>query len=127
MAGYAQNAVHSRCTHSPISFWHLPIVCFSSKGLMLWLRRKKPRRVVDLNSTEEFRIRKAEEMLQRHGPAISKSNGHTHTFRAALALVDGFNLPEDIAFELLLKWNATCLPPWSEEDLHRKLREAMRR
>ncbi len=91
------------------------------------VKKEKPRRVVDLNSTEEFRIRKAEEMLQRHGPAISKSNGHTHTFRAALALVDGFNLPEDIAFELLLKWNATCQPPWSEEDLHRKLREAMRR
>ena len=90
------------------------------------IQREKPRRVIELNSTEDFRTKKAEEMLASHGPAISGANGHTHTFKAALALVDGFNLPEDLAFSLLLQWNTTCSPPWSESELRRKLQQAMR-
>lgn len=69
----------------------------------------------------------AREWLSNHGPAISGSDGHTHTFRAALALVDGFALDDDTALRLLQEWNQTCAPPWSERDLIRKIQQAKKR
>lgn len=61
-------------------------------------------------------------------PAISGAHGHDTTFRAALAIARGFALDEDSAFRILREeWNPGCIPPWSEGDLRRKVREAVRR
>ncbi len=59
--------------------------------------------------------------------AISGAGGHVHTFKTALALVSGFCIDEGLAYELLAVWNRTCLPPWSERDLRRKIRQAIER
>lgn len=72
-------------------------------------------------------VEHARNWLQKHGPAISGSFGHTHTYSAALALVDGFGLDDGTALELLREWNQTCQPPWSERDLVRKIQQAARR
>lgn len=77
-------------------------------------------------TTEQFRMQKAREWLGNHGPAVQGSNGSTHTFAAALALLDGFELPEEIVVELMFEWNACCQPPWNESDLMRKIESAAR-
>jgi KaiC/GvpD/RAD55 family RecA-like ATPase len=68
--------------------------------------------------------RRAAAYLQRIPGAVSGSGGHLHTFTTALHLVAGFGLDERAAYDLLVPWNATCSPPWSEHDLRRKVREA---
>ncbi len=57
-------------------------------------------------------------------PAVAGHSGHTVTFKAALDLVQGYELIEDEAYPLLEEWNQHCDPPWSERDLRRKISEA---
>lgn len=64
----------------------------------------------------------AAEALEAHGPAVEGQGGDQHTFVAAALLVNDWALTEDEAWPLLLEWNATCEPPWSEDDLAAKLR-----
>ena len=59
-------------------------------------------------------------------PAISGQGGHTATFKAACALVNGFGLPPAEALPLLMEWNAGCQPPWHEAELRHKLASAER-
>jgi hypothetical protein len=57
--------------------------------------------------------------------AISGERGHAATYSAAVALVKGFDLPEDTALSLLTEWNLTnANPPWKETDLRHKLKSA---
>ncbi len=74
--------------------------------------------------TEDRIVERARKYLARVPPAISGQSGHDATYRAACVLVLGFGLPEETAFKLLTEWNATCVPPWSEHDLRRKVSEA---
>lgn len=57
-------------------------------------------------------------------PAISGQGGHTATFKAACALVNGFALSPAEALPLLSEWNAGCQPPWTEAELTHKLNNA---
>lgn len=54
------------------------------------------------------------------------SDGRRAVFRAACALVNGFNLPADEALPFLTTHTATCQPLWSTEALKEKVAEAMR-
>jgi KaiC/GvpD/RAD55 family RecA-like ATPase len=56
--------------------------------------------------------------------AISGSDGHGATFKAACSLVLGFDLPDSDALNLLSEWNQTCQPPWSERELKHKVESA---
>jgi len=58
-------------------------------------------------------------------PAISGQGGHAHTFLTACRLVRGFSLNADEAYSVMLEWNRSCQPPWSERDLRRKIAEAL--
>lgn len=71
-------------------------------------------------------IAAARAALDRHGPAIEGNGGDQHTFVACSMLSHDFALTEDEAFPLLLEWNDECQPPWSEDDLHAKLRGSER-
>ena len=54
--------------------------------------------------------------------AVQGKGGDKTTWKAALYLVKDFNLTVEQALPVFKKWNAThCEPPWSEEDLRRKL------
>ena len=73
------------------------------------------------------REQRARSYVRRIPPAVSGRGGHTATFRVALLVVRGFDLDVETALRVLREeWNPACEPPWSEHDLHRKVREAAR-
>lgn len=64
---------------------------------------------------------RASAYLARMPASISGQGGDAAAFRAALALVRGFDLSEADALPLLSHWNKGCRPPWQENDLRHKL------
>lgn len=67
---------------------------------------------------------RARDYLARVPGAISGQAGHDATFHAACVLVNGFALSAGEALPLLMEWNASCQPPWSEAELRHKLASA---
>lgn len=99
-----------------------------------WTRersRQLTRRVVELpavppDGDRAALVRRARAYLACIEGAISGRRGHDRTFRAACVLARKFGLSEAEAWPLLLEWNETCEPPWSERDLAHKLSDALR-
>jgi len=60
--------------------------------------------------------------LQREAEvAIEGESGDTLTFRIACQGRE-YNLPEEVTFQCMMRfWNPRCSPPWSSEDLHKKV------
>lgn len=69
---------------------------------------------------------RARRYLSRIDPAISGSNGHDATYRAACVVRIGFDLDEETCLRLLGEWNMRCQPPWSEKELRRKITQTDR-
>ena len=67
----------------------------------------------------------ARKYLRQCPPAISHQGGHKAAFRVAVALVRRFGLNEANALTLMLEWNRTCQPPWSESELRHKITSAL--
>lgn len=66
------------------------------------------------------------EALGVNMPAISGQGGHRNTLIAALKVACGFDLSVETAFEVLWDhYNPHCQPPWSREELRRKVEEAL--
>ena len=58
-------------------------------------------------------------------PAVAGQRGHTALFRAATELVNGFELRDEDAFELLVtQYNPRCQPAWSESEIWHKIESA---
>lgn len=76
----------------------------------------------DLPPADPATLDAARAALARHGPATEGQGGDAHTFRACALLTHDFGLTDDEAWPLLAAWNATCSPPWPEDDLRAKLR-----
>ena len=74
----------------------------------------------------ETRARRALAYVERIDPAIAGQGGHDQTFRVAVALVRGFELPRAVARHILAWYGARCLPPWSEREIDHKLASAER-
>jgi len=70
-------------------------------------------------------VERARLLMSHCEPAQSGAGGHAATFRVAAALVWGFGFSPEEAFPLMLEYNATCSPPWSEHELWHKLRSAL--
>jgi hypothetical protein len=68
---------------------------------------------------------RAQRYIEKCPPGISGDGGHTATFNVAVALVNGFALPDAEAWTLLQQFNGTCSPPWSESELRHKLTSAI--
>ena len=62
-------------------------------------------------------LQRARQRLQEHGPAIEGQGGNAHSRTAWGILVNDYALTEAEARELAIEWNATCVPPWDEDDL----------
>lgn len=62
--------------------------------------------------------------LEKRPPAVSGENGHDHTFGTVAYVMNGFELNEAEAFEVLYNWNQSCDPPWSEKELRHKIHDA---
>ncbi len=67
---------------------------------------------------------RASAYLTRVPAAISGAGGHDATFKAACALVHGFDMAPGDALPLLQEWNQKCEPPWGDADLRHKLVDA---
>jgi hypothetical protein len=80
------------------------------------------------DSTEKARrARKYAEVLANQAPAISGDHGHRRTLQAAIKIACGFDIGEDLAFQILMEaYNPACQPPWSPAELRRKVQEALR-
>src|SRR5690606_5819970 len=76
---------------------------------------------------------RASAYLATMDPAIQGCGGHDRLYAAATAMVHGFDLPADVARELLAtEYNPRCVPPWDlsnprdRRDFDRKVSEAQR-
>ena len=70
-------------------------------------------------------IERARKYLAKCDPAISGQNGHGQTFAVARALCWGFDLPAEVALDLMKElYNPACVPPWSDADLEHKVKDA---
>lgn len=58
--------------------------------------------------------------------AMKGHGGHAAGFHAACVLVQGFDLPQDVALAILQDYNLRCSPPFSEKQLKRKVTCAAR-
>jgi len=73
------------------------------------------------------RVDRARRYVSRVPGAVSGQGGHQTTWLVALALVRGFDLPTEVAYELLAgDFNPRCEPPWSERELRHKVESAAR-
>jgi hypothetical protein len=73
------------------------------------------------------RADRARRYVSRVQGAVSGQGGHQATWLVALALVRGFDLPADVAYEILASdFNPRCEPPWSERELRHKVESAAR-
>lgn len=91
--------------------------------------REEPRAqaVERVAPTSPDAFERARAYMAKVAPAISGSNGHNHTFIVAQKLVRGFVLSDGEALALLREWNQSCVPPWSEHELRRKVQQARER
>lgn len=71
-------------------------------------------------------VTRARAYLEAMGPAIEGQGGDQHTFRAAGVLVNDFALDAGTALNLLRDWNHGCVPPWEDDELDAKVRNARR-
>ena len=62
--------------------------------------------------------------LAKRPGAVEGNGGDEWTFITAAYLLNDFALQEDVAWSLLLEWNQTCQPPWSERELRVKFESA---
>jgi hypothetical protein len=69
-------------------------------------------------------LEEARQFLRGADPAVQGEEGDKATYCLAAELTHGYGLSCDEAFELLLEWNLRCEPPWSREDLRRKVENA---
>ena len=87
------------------------------------IERKRQRRLDrQPEITTSDRYTKAEEILDRHEPAVQGANGSKVAFRLACLLVQGCELSPSEAAAMMLRssWNAASVPPWSERELVHK-------
>lgn len=98
---------------------------------LLAIPRDEPRvsaPVPQMSDDVSRRTERARRWLECVDGAISGAGGHAQTFKAALGLVQGFMLPEDVALELLATaFNPRCDPPWKEWELRHKVKQAAQR
>jgi len=77
--------------------------------------------------TSDKIVERATRYAEAFPAAVSGNDGHGATFRLACCLVNGFMLPPETAFSILERWNAACVPPWSEKELEHKIESALSR
>jgi RecA-family ATPase len=83
-----------------------------------------PRRASSVNGGDV--LARARAYLQRVPGAIEGQGGDTHTLSTACKIARGFSLDEETAVALLLDWNQTCTPPWTEREIRQKVANAMK-
>lgn len=71
---------------------------------------------------------RARSYLAKCDAAISGQRGHDKTFGVACRVGPGFDLPEEVAFRLIMEdYSPRCEPPWSEREARHKVTDAYRK
>ncbi len=82
-------------------------------------------RVANIRTGGADAVERASRYLAAVDAAVSGQGGHGALWRAALAMVRGFELSPAQALGLLLaEYNPRCQPPWHPRDVERKVSEA---
>ena len=71
-------------------------------------------------------VERARRYLAATPPAVQGQRGDATTFRVCCSLLRHFDLTDQEVLKVLIEWNATCVPPWSDRDLATKVRSARR-
>ncbi len=71
-------------------------------------------------------VERARRYLAATPPAVEGQRGDVTTFRVCCRLLRHFDLTDQEVLKVLMEWNATCVPPWSDRDLATKVRSARR-
>lgn len=78
-----------------------------------------------LSIPEQNRIDRAKKYVSKMPPAVSGQKGHVATFKAAFAVARGFDLDAATTLGVLREcFNPRCVPPWDDEDLAHKAKQA---
>ena len=80
---------------------------------------KVARKAPDLRWESDKFKRAAASYLKKMGGAVEGAGGDDKTYQAA-AICRDFGLSDADAMDVLLAWNASCSPPWTEEALRAK-------
>lgn len=67
------------------------------------------------------------ERVKEIGPSIEFHGGEKKLFLACATVVNDYALSDGEACEIINEWNQTCQPPWSKDDLRKKLDNAYNR
>jgi hypothetical protein len=99
-----------------------------------WTRERTRRRLamnVAPSAGDDSMLRRAWAWVACVEGAVSGQGGHNKTFRVCCKLTHGpprgFGLCFAQAWPILLVWNETCEPPWTEKELTHKLEDALKR
>lgn len=72
----------------------------------------------------EAELKRYVSWLKQLEPAVEGQGGDEHTFKAAVKGRDFGLRPKDVLLALLEHFNPRCTPPWSEDELKLKIRNA---
>lgn len=72
----------------------------------------------------EARIEAAKRWLAERAPAVQGQGGDAHTYETCCGVLIDHDLDVDSALKALHDWNGRCQPPWSVNELKRKLYNA---
>lgn len=72
----------------------------------------------------DARMDRARKYLAKVSPAVSGDGGHTTMFNAVCIAMFGFDLDPDATASVIAEYNERCDPPFSERELHHKIRSA---
>jgi hypothetical protein len=69
-------------------------------------------------------IQRARACVAKMPAAVSGRAGHDAAFAVAKVLMHDFALDEKSAYEIFAEFNQRCLPPWTDDEIRHKLRDA---
>jgi hypothetical protein len=100
-------------------------VAEAPEWLLDWCRTKK-RSAFRVTASQRASIEeRARKYLAKIPGAVSGQGGHPQTFKAARAVVYGFDLGPEVGFRILSEdYNPRCKPEWSEKEIRHKCEEA---
>lgn len=75
---------------------------------------------------DDTRVKKARTYLASQPAAVQGKQGDSRTYQVCCTVAVGYDLNADQAVEVLQDWNARCTPPWTEDQLRQKIRNANR-
>lgn len=91
-------------------------------------REEEPSRpdvaAVDPHGVTRPCLERARRYVAKMPAAVAGQGGHAATFRVALALAQGFALGDAEQWQVMIEYNARCVPRWRESDLRHKLESA---